>query len=41
MELLAVFEASRRTMLPLKYRNLTLDELQLRLTQLRHSLRIL
>jgi transitional endoplasmic reticulum ATPase len=35
MELLAVFEASNRRMLPAKYANLSLDDLQLRLAQLR------
>jgi AAA+ superfamily predicted ATPase len=40
MELLAVFEASRRTMLPAKYRDLTLEELQQRLQARRASLRL-
>lgn len=35
MELLAVFEASNRRMLPAKYARLTLDELQARLAQLK------
>ena len=35
MELLAVFEASNRRMLPLKYARLTLDELQSRLADLK------
>lgn len=35
MELLAVFEASNRQMLPAKYANMSVDELQARLTQLR------
>lgn len=35
MELLAVFEASNRRMLPAKYARLTLDELQQRLAELR------
>jgi SpoVK/Ycf46/Vps4 family AAA+-type ATPase len=35
MELLAVFEASNRRMLPVKYARLTLDELQTRLAQLK------
>jgi len=40
MELLAVFEASRRTMLPQKYRNLGSDQLQQRLRELKLSLRL-
>ena len=35
MELLAVFEASNRRMLPQKYARLTLDELQTRLAELK------
>ena len=35
MELLAVFEASNRRMLPAKYARLTIDELQSRLAELR------
>jgi len=35
MELLAVFEASNRRMLPAKYASLTIDELQARLAELR------
>jgi hypothetical protein len=35
MELLAVFEASNRRMLPAKYVRLTVDELQSRLAELR------
>jgi ATP-dependent 26S proteasome regulatory subunit len=35
MELLAVFEASNRRMLPAKYARLTLDELQSRLAELK------
>src|SRR6185436_20344255 len=35
MELIAVFEASNRRMLPAKYARLTLDELQTRLAELR------
>jgi AAA+ superfamily predicted ATPase len=37
MELLAVFEASNRRMLPAKYAKLTLDELQTRLAELRNK----
>jgi transitional endoplasmic reticulum ATPase len=40
MELLAVFEASRRSMLPAKYREMTVDQLRQRLLTLRHSLRL-
>jgi hypothetical protein len=40
MELLAVFEASRRSMLPARYRDMTLDQLRQRLLTLRHSLRL-
>lgn len=40
MELLAVFEASRRTMLPQKYRDLSSAELQQRLRELKLSLRL-
>lgn len=40
MELQAVFEASRRSMLPPKYRDLTLDQLQERLAALKATLRI-
>jgi transitional endoplasmic reticulum ATPase len=40
MELQAVFEASRRSMLPPKYRDLTLEQLQERLTALKAALRI-
>lgn len=40
MELQAVFEASRRSMLPVKYQNLTLEALQLRLRELKSELRI-
>ena len=40
MELLAVFEASRRTLLPQKYRDLSSDQLQLRLRELKLSLRL-
>ena len=40
MELQAVFEASRRSMLPEKYRNLTVEELQLRVRTLKAELRI-
>jgi hypothetical protein len=40
MDLQAVFEASRRSMLPVKYRDLTLDDLQTRLRELKAELRI-
>ncbi len=40
MELQAVFEASRRSMLPAKYQNLTLEDLQSRLRELKSELRI-
>lgn len=40
MDLQAVFEASRRSMLPVKYRDLTLDDLQARLRELKAELRI-
>ncbi len=40
MDLQAVFEASRRSMLPVKYQNLSLDDLQTRLRELKSELRI-
>jgi AAA+ superfamily predicted ATPase len=40
MELLAVFEASRRTLLPQKYRDLSSQALQQRLRELKQSLRL-
>jgi transitional endoplasmic reticulum ATPase len=40
MELLAVFEASRRTLLPQKYRDLSSEALQQRLRELKLSLRL-
>lgn len=40
MELLAVFEASRRTMLPQKYRDMSSEQLQLRLRELKSTLRL-
>ena len=40
MDLQAVFEASRRSMLPVKYRDLTLEALQTRLRALKAELRI-
>lgn len=40
MELQAVFEASRRSMLPAKYQNLSLEDLQVRLRALKAELRI-
>ena len=40
MDLQAVFEASRRSMLPVKYQNLSLEDLQTRLRALKADLRI-
>ncbi|THD00667.1 hypothetical protein B1810_23950 [Panacagrimonas perspica] len=40
MDLQAVFEASRRSMLPVKYQNLSLQDLQARLRELKAELRI-
>jgi transitional endoplasmic reticulum ATPase len=40
MELLAVFEASRRSMLPAKYRDLSPDQLRDALARIKHELRL-
>ncbi|HEV8693688.1 MAG TPA: AAA family ATPase [Lysobacter sp.] len=40
MELLAVFECSRRSMLPAKYRDLSSDQLRSALAQIKHELRL-
>ncbi|MBS1197534.1 MAG: ATPase central domain protein, partial [Proteobacteria bacterium] len=39
MEMLAVFETSRRSLLPERFRNLSPDEVQERLAQLRRATR--